>query len=111
MSNNLLNQDVTYQNLLEECSFEPNKPVMENIGNLGATQIKRVLLKAGTRLNCHQCTEQVLVLWLRGKAQFQANGNEFIMHPGSLLEMPAGTPHGATAETDCVFMVFKYKTE
>jgi len=98
-----------YHSLLENCTFESDKPVINNLLEVGATQVKRVTLKGGTELKCHQTSDQVLVVWLRGKASFTANGETFIMHPGSLLEMPSGTPHGATAETDCVFIVLKFK--
>lgn len=110
MSTTLFSNSIQYQNLLEDCQFADGRPVMSGIADLGTTQIKRVALKAGTTLNCHKTSDHVLVVWLRGKARFTANQEEFAMHPGSLLEMPSGTPHGAEAETDCVFAVFKFKT-
>lgn len=100
-----------YRNLLDECRFEAGKPVIEALTEAGTAQVKRVALKAGTELKCHKTSDQVLVVWLRGKARFTADGAEYAMHPGSMLEMPAGTVHGATAETDCVFVVFKFKTQ
>jgi quercetin dioxygenase-like cupin family protein len=99
-----------YQNLLDDCTFESGRPVISPLTAIGKTQVKRVALKAGTRLNCHKTDDHVLVLWLRGKARFFANDEEYAMHPGSMLEMPSGTPHGADAETDCVFTVLKFKT-
>lgn len=108
-----LNSGTQYQNLLEDFQFETGKPCISNRATLNGlietVQVKRVTLKAGTTLNCHKTDDQVLVLWLRGKARFQANQAEYVMHPGSLLEMQVGTPHGAQAETDCVFVVFKFK--
>lgn len=98
-----------YRNLLEDCTFEVGKPTISSITAIGETQVKRVALKAGTRLECHKTEGPVLVIWLRGKARFTANDEEFSMHPGSMLEMPSGTPHGADAETDCVFAVLKFK--
>lgn len=102
--------ETQYRNLLEDCRFEAGKPVMAALTEIGGTQVKRVTLKAGVELNCHKTSDRVLVLWLRGKAQFTANGETYAMHPGSMLEMPEGTPHGAVAESDCVFAVFKFKT-
>lgn len=114
MTSNILNSELTseieYWNLLEDCRFEPGKPVIASLTQAGGTEVKRVMLKADTELKCHKTSEHVLVLWLRGKAVFTVNGESFTMHPGSMLEMPSGTPHGATAETDCVFAVFKIKT-
>ena len=102
-------EDVQYQNILDNCDFEADKPAISALTVVGGTQVKRVALKAGTELKCHKTDDQVVVLWLRGKAKFKANEEEFVMHPGSMLEMPSGTPHGAEAETDCVFAVFKFK--
>lgn len=102
--------ETEYRNLLDDCRFETGKPVVESLTQAGAAQVKRVALKAGTELNCHKTSDHVLVLWLRGKATFTANHEIYTMHPGSMLEMPSGTPHGAKAETDCVFTVFKFKT-
>lgn len=111
--NSDLNSGTQYQNLLEGCQFETEKPCISSLtslkGPIETVQVKRVTLKAGTTLNCHKTEDQVLVLWLRGKARFQANQEEYVMHPGSLLEMQAGTPHGTHAETDCVFAVLKFK--
>lgn len=107
---NTVKTDSHYQNLLDDCVFEAGKPVMSPITTIEGTQVKRVTLKAGTVLNCHKTEVPVLVLWIRGKARFQANGEEYIMHPGSMLEMESGTPHGAEAETDCVFAVLKFKS-
>lgn len=103
--------ETQYRNLLESCRFEHGKPVMDSLAEVGATQVKRVALQAGTELKCHKTSDQVMVLWLRGKARFTANAEEYAMYPGSMLEMPVGTPHGAVAETDCVFVVFKFKIE
>ncbi len=104
------NSEVHYKNILEHCDFEVDKPLITPLAAVGHTQIKRVSLKAGTALKCHKTDDQVLVLWLRGKARFTANDDAYVMHPGSMLEMQAGTPHGAEAETDCVFVVFKFKS-
>ncbi|MCA9840531.1 MAG: AraC family ligand binding domain-containing protein [Cyanobacteria bacterium HKST-UBA03] len=68
------------------------------------------MLKSGTALKCHKTSDHVVVVWLRGKARFTADEDVYVMHPGSVLEMPPDTPHGTTAETDCVFTVFKFKT-
>jgi quercetin dioxygenase-like cupin family protein len=106
----VFNPETQYQNLLENCAFESDKPVITALSTVGSTQVKRVALKAGTALNCHKTEDQVLVLWIRGKAKFTAHDKEYVMHPGSMLEMPSGTPHGAVAETDCVFAVFKFKS-
>lgn len=101
---------IQYQNILEDCVFETGKPTISALTSVGNNaQVKRVALKAGTELKCHKTEDRVLVLWLRGKARFTANEESFVMHPGSMLEMPPGTPHGAEAETDCVFAVFKFK--
>jgi len=99
-----------YQNLLENCTFAEGQPVISAIASMGSTQVKRVALKSGAALKCHKTDDQVLVLWLRGKAKFTAHDQEYVMHPGSMLEMQADTPHGAVAETDCVFAVFKFKS-
>lgn len=101
--------DVLYRNLLDDCRFETDKPVIDTLAAPGDTQVKRVALKAGTRLECHKTADHVLVLWVHGKARFTANDAEYAMHPGAMLKMRAGTPHGAVAETDCVFAVFKFK--
>ena len=98
-----------YHNLFDHCDFEAEKPVINQLLEIGSTQVKRVTLKVGTELKCHQTSDHVLIVWLRGKASFTANDEVYVMHPGSLLEMPSGTPHGATAETDCVFIVLKFK--
>ena len=106
---NILDLETQYQNLLETVHFEEGKPVIENVSSIGETQVKRVALKGGTELKCHKTQIPVLVLWLRGKARFDVNGEPFVMHPGSVLQMAPGTPHGATAETDCVFVVIKFQ--
>lgn len=104
------NMENHYQNLLENCTFEEGQPVISAVASLGSTHVKRVTLKSGVTLKCHKTDDQVWVLWLRGKAKFTAQDEEYVMHPGSMLEMQAGTPHGAVAETDCVFAVFKFKS-
>jgi quercetin dioxygenase-like cupin family protein len=95
---------------LEDCTFESDKALISALATIGTTQVKQVALKAGTHLNCHKTDDHVLVLWLRGKARFTANDEEYVMHPGSLLEMQAGTIHGAEAETNCIFAVLKFKS-
>lgn len=96
-----------YQNLLDDLTFPEGKPLIQGLHSIGNTQFKRVTLASGIELKCHKTEHHVTVIWLRGKAKFHADGEEFTMHPGSMLTMPSGTPHGATAETDCVFLVIK----
>lgn len=96
-----------YFNVFENVVYKDGKPTIEPLLDEGAVQWRRVTLKAGTELKCHKTERQVIVVWLRGKACFTADGQEYIMQPGTALHMPAGTPHGAKAETDCVFTVIK----
>jgi quercetin dioxygenase-like cupin family protein len=110
MTANAFASETEYRNLLEVCQFETGKPLIDSLTQVGTTQVKRVALKAGTELKCHKTSHHVLVLWLRGKALFSAHDETFTMHPGSLLEMPTGTPHSALAETDCIFAIFKFET-
>ncbi len=107
MKDLLTKEDIRYQNLLDNLNFPEGKPHIEGLGDIGHTQFKKVMLKAGTSLECHKTDQHVTVVWLRGKAKFLANDAEYTMHPGSMLDMPSGTPHGADAETDCVFLVIK----
>lgn len=107
MKQTLTKNEVQYQNLFDGLTFPEGKPCIEAVGEIETTQFKRVCLKAGTELKCHKTEQHVAVVWLRGKAEFQANEDGYTMHPGSMLHMPAGTPHGAKAETDCVFLVIK----
>lgn len=104
------NTGTHYQNILEDCVFETENPNISPLCTIGATDVKKVSLKAGASLKCHATEAHVLVLWLRGKAKFTANDEEYVMHPGSLLEMETKTPHGVIAETDCVFTLFKFKS-
>ena len=99
--------EMHYLNLLQDLNFLPDKPQIEGLAEYGDLQLKKVSLKGGIELKCHQNDCQVIVIWLRGKAKFFANGQEYTMQPGTLLEMPPQTPHGAMAETDCVFAVLK----
>lgn len=107
MTQTLENTEPRYLNLLEALTFAEGKPSIQPITESGKMQLKRVTLKGGVTLNCHQTDCHVVVIWLRGKAQFSAAGEEYTMQPGSMIEMAPGTPHGATAETDCVFAVIK----
>ncbi len=100
-------QSITYRNFLEKPTFQENKPTLSNVLEVGNVITKQVTLKAETVLNCHKTDAHVLVIWLRGKAQFTAGDEEYTMQPGTSVEMPSGTPHGAKAETDCVFLVIK----
>jgi quercetin dioxygenase-like cupin family protein len=102
-----LHESSQYQNLLDNLTFTEGKPSIQTLHGTGGTQLKKVMLASGTELKCHKTEQHVTVIWLRGKAKFHADGEEFTMHPGSMLTMPSGTPHGATAETDCVFLVIK----
>lgn len=98
---------VGYFNAFDNLTYKDGKPTIEPLMDAAAAQLRRVTLKAGTELHCHKTERQVIVVWLRGKACFTADGQEYIMQPGTILQMPAGTPHGAKAETDCVFTVIK----
>jgi len=107
LENTAKNETVQYHNLLDALTFVEGKPNIQAIADYEKAQLKKVTLKGGVTLKCHQTDCQVVVIWLRGKAQFIAGDETFTMQPGTLLEMPPGTPHGATAETDCVFAVIK----
>lgn len=107
MSQIALQENIQYQNLLDDLTFPDGKPAIQALLSIGNTQLKRVTLASGAELKSHQTDQHVTIIWLRGKAKFQAEGEELTMHPGSMLTMPSGTPHGAKAETDCVFLVIK----
>ena len=107
MTKPLLQEETRYQNLFDNLTFAEGKPSIQALSDFENTQLKKVTLGVGTELKCHKTDQHVTVVWLRGKAKFQANNEEFTMHPGSVLDMPSGTPHGAIAETDCVFLVIK----
>jgi quercetin dioxygenase-like cupin family protein len=107
MTRALENTEARYLNLLDALTFAEGKPNIQPVTEVGKTQLKKVTLKGGVTLNCHQTDCHVIVIWLRGKAKFIAGDEEYIMQPGSMVEMPPGTPHGATAETDCAFAVIK----
>lgn len=107
MSETLLEEEIYYQNLLENLTFLDEKPNIQALSGFENAQFKKISLKAENELKCHKTNQNVTIVWLRGKAKFTAFNEEFIMHPGSLLSMPPGTPHGAIAETDCIFLVVK----
>ena len=107
MEKTLETPQINYLNLLDALIFEADKPKIQPVSDYSNVQIKKVTLKAGVNLKCHQTDCHVVVIWLRGKAQFTAGEETFTMQPGAMLEMPAGTPHGALAETDCAFTVIK----
>ena len=112
MENILMATGANYQNLLDALTFAADKPKIQTVidyspGQIRNVQLKKVTLKAGVNLNCHRTDCHVIVIWLRGKAQFTAGAETFTMQPGAMLEMHAGTPHGALAETDCAFTVIK----
>lgn len=107
MTSSTLQEETRYQNLFDNLTFTGVSPSIAALSSFEHTQLKKVMLGAGTELKCHKTDQHVTVVWLRGKAKFQANNEEFTMHPGSMLDMHSGTPHGAIAETDCVFLVIK----
>lgn len=107
MSQTLPYGAVQYHNLLDALTFLEGKPNIQPLANYGNVQLKKVTLKGGVTLNCHKTDLQVVIIWLRGKGQFIVGDESMTMQPGTMVEMPAGTPHGAVAETDCVFTVIK----
>jgi quercetin dioxygenase-like cupin family protein len=104
------NSNTVYQNLLENLYFEETKPSIAALGNIENLNLKRVSLKEGVELPSHKADAHVFILWLRGKGKFFTPTEDYVMHPGSFLEMSKETRHSVKAETDCVFVILKYKT-
>lgn len=71
--------EIGYFNAFENGTYQEGKPVIEPLLDDPAVQLRRVALSAGTELKCHKTEHAVLVVWLRGKACFIADGQEFIM--------------------------------
>ena len=101
--------NVHYANGLADLVFEPEKPVISILFSEAGFQLKRVALHAGASLACHSSPDTVIVTCLRGKGRFTVDGVDYVMQPGSIVSMSPNTPHGAIAETDCVFVVSKIR--
>ena len=91
--------------LLENITFDENKPVLRTLLPGPGPRVMLLYLHAGQSLPEHAASDTITVQALSGWTTFYDGPVPFEMKSGTLLRLEAGRPHALIAQEDSVLLV------
>ena len=79
--------------LREQVAYQPGQVVSRTLAQNSAVSVTLFSFDKGEEISTHASGEDAFVTCLDGVGQITIDGEEFLLHQGESIVMPAGHPH------------------
>ncbi len=89
-------------NFLEDLNYNDSKPAIKLVLESESSKEIRILMQKGQLMKEHKTPYPIVIQIIKGKIDFEAEGNKYVFETGGILSLEGNVPHSLFAQEDSI---------